>query len=144
MKHSFNLLVIISLLFSSIIFISCKQNEPKNMDMTVKNYDLIGYKAVLTYPDFTAEVEYLTDSTLHWKTTTTKGTVAEGTEKVFLKKLNESQFFINWIEESGLTISQVIDMKNNNVTSFASFADETSSQGKRGSIILEGKFELVK
>ncbi|SFC37106.1 hypothetical protein SAMN05421780_10512 [Flexibacter flexilis DSM 6793] len=109
-----------------------------------EDYRLVGKNAVLEYPTFKAEVSYLTDSTLHWKTTSSDGKVEEGTEQVFLKKLNEHQYFLNWIEETGFTVSQVIDVKAGQVTAFGSFADAQSPRGQRSSVNLEGHFRFVK
>lgn len=96
------------------------------------------------YPDFKAEVHYLTDSTLHWKTTSADGKINEADEKMFYKKLNEHQFFLNWIEADGISISQVIDTKAKTVTAFGTVADEKSPRGKRSSMNLEGSFEFIK
>lgn len=105
---------------------------------------LVGKKGLLTYPEFKAEVSYLTDSTLHWKTTANNGEIAEGTEKIFAKKLNENQYFLNWIEKDGTSISQIIDLKEKKVTIFGTFEDENSERGKRGSMNIEGNFEFIK
>lgn len=140
-------------LTSTFLFSACKNNkEQKTSDQpivleqsdTVNNYSLIGKKAFLAYPEFKAEVSYLTDSTLHWKTIYPDGKIEHGDEKVFLKKINDHQYFLNWIEETGLSISQVIDVKAGTVTAFGTYADEKSLRGKRSSMNLEGTFEFVK
>lgn len=108
------------------------------------DYSIIGKKALITYPEFKAEVEYLSDSSLHWKVTYNDGKVAEESEKISYKQLNDSQFFLNWIEKDGITVSQVIDPKQQKVTAFLSFNDPKSERGQRASNFLEGKFELIK
>ena len=130
----------------AVAFASCK-DEPAKKSITKDTSDktaveIIGKQAVLTYPDFTAEVSYLSDTTLHWKSVNSQGKAAEGDEKISYKKLNESLFFLNWIEEDGLTVSQVIDLKQKKVTSYVSFAEENSNRGKRAAIFLEGTFEF--
>lgn len=111
---------------------------------TSEDFSIIGKKGLLVYPDFKAEVNYLSDSTLHWKTTSPDGKVNEADEKVFYKQLNDHQFFLNWIEADGVSISQVIDTKAQTVTAFGTFADEKSLRGKRSSMNLEGSFEFIK
>lgn len=106
-------------------------------------YALIGKKAIITYPDFKAEVTYSSDSTLHWKTTA-NGTSSEGDEKIFYKPLNDHQYFLNWIEKDGFSVSQVIDLQAKKVTTFSTFADEKSERGKRESANMEGTVELLK
>lgn len=135
------------------ILASCQKNEnkPQNKenDSTVvtteqqEDYTLIGKKGLLVYPEFKAEVSYLSDSTLHWKTTQPDGSVHEGDEQIFFKKLNDHQYFLNWIEQDGLSISQVIDVKAKTVTAFGTFADDKSPRGKRSSMNLEGTFEFI-
>ncbi len=121
---------------------SCKQNC--KLKQNENQEDLIGKNVIITYPDFTAEIAYLSDSTLHWKTTTKNGEVKEGNEKVYFKKISNQQYFINWIENDGLTISQVVNLENNKVIVFGTFADEASNRGKRASFNLEGTLKIVK
>lgn len=128
---------------------ACNNNSNKTDNTTstpnsTENYELIGKKATLVYPEFKAEVNYLSDSTLHWKTTTPDGKVNEGDEKIVYKKLNDHQYFLNWIEKDGLSISQVIDTKENSVMAFGTYADEKSPRGKRSGMTLEGSFEFEK
>lgn len=139
--------VIALLLLASCQLSPSKEESVTQSSSTVDStgdYTLIGKKAKLVYPQFTAEVSYLTDSTLHWKTTTPDGKISEGEEHVFLKRLNDYQYFLNWIEKDGLTISQVIDVKASKVTAFGTYADENSPRGKRSGMRLEGSFEFVK
>jgi outer membrane lipoprotein-sorting protein len=119
--------------------------EPSHeSDSSSFDYSLIGKKGKIVYPQFKAEVSYLTDSTLQWKTTDNNGVIREGKETIVYKKLAENLHFLNWIEEDGLTISQVIDTKNGSVHAFATFRDEKSTRGNRSAMALDGTFEFVK
>lgn len=142
-----NIIAILTISFLSSCQTSHEKSTTDNKLVSQKvteDYPLIGQQALLTYPEFKAEVSYLSDSTLHWKTTTSEGKISEGSEKVFYKKLNDHQYFLNWIEQDGLSISQVIDVKEGKVTAFGTFADDKSPRGKRSSITLEGTFDFVK
>ncbi|EHQ42990.1 MoaF-related domain-containing protein [Myroides odoratus] len=145
------------LLATPLLLLSCKQgdsttkgaepNQTSEVTQTQSTQDhggLIGQKGILTYPDFKAEVTYLSENQLHWKTTNAEGVVSEGTETMSYKKIGDHLFFINWIERDGLTVSQVIDMQKGSVDAFLSYADETSSQGKRSANFIQGTFQLVK
>jgi hypothetical protein len=105
---------------------------------------LIGKSGKITFPEMTAEVKYVNDSTLHWKTIDNKGRVAEGDEKMDYQKLTDHLHFLNWIEKDGWTVSQIIDTKKGTVKAYWSFADEKSTHGKRSSMFVDGKFEFVK
>ena len=100
---------------------------------------LIGKKALLTYPSLKAEVQYLSDNQLHWKTTDPQGQVAEQTNALTLKPINPTQYFLSWVENDGTTVSQVIDTKKGTVTAFLTY----DNNGKRVSDLLEGSFELL-
>ncbi|WP_353118137.1 hypothetical protein [Myroides odoratus] len=145
------------LLATPLLFLACKQggstvkeadinqtSETVSTASTQEQEALIGYKGILTYPDFKAEVEYVSENQLHWKTTNAEGVVSEGTETMYYKKIGDHLFFINWIESDGLTVSQVIDTQKGSVDAFLSYADETSSQGKRSASFIQGTFQLMK
>ncbi|WP_437918002.1 MoaF-related domain-containing protein [Sphingobacterium sp. LRF_L2] len=127
---------------------SCTYNKQssstKITETNTQTYVLIGKKAVLTYPKLRAEVEYIDENTLHWSQATADGSKIEGTEKVSYKQINNHQFFLNWIEADGFTVSQVIDLKTNKVTAYLSYGDENSERGGRTADFAEGMFEFIK
>ena len=135
-------------IIATVVLISCnKENktpEQKASEAPTTDYAIIGRKALIHFPEMSAEVEYTSDSTLHWKTTDKKGVVNQGDEKMNYKRLNDNLHFLNWIEKDGFTVSQIIDSKDGTVKAFWSFADEKSPRGKRSSIFVDGKFELIK
>lgn len=113
---------------------------------TVNNADtifnIVGKKVEIQYPTMTAEVTYLSDSTLHWKTTI-DGKVGEGDERVIYKPVGNGLYFINWIEKDGITVSQVADFKNNKISVYMSYHDHKSERGQRSADAFEGKLRLV-
>lgn len=116
----------------------CKQDKCNTQDHEIT---LIGHKALLSYPGLTANVKYLNDSTIHWKTTDEKDSVAEGTNRMVMKKIDGTKFFVSWIEKDGTTVSQVIDLEKKTVEAFLTFDD---AKGKRIAQMLEGTYELDK
>ena len=58
-----------------------------------------------------------------------------------LKLISGAQFFVNWIENDGTTVSQVVDVEKKIISVFLTYADEN---GKCLSQSLEGTFELKK
>lgn len=137
-----------TLLILSGLFASCGNNQQQEKCTTTetadaKDYALIGKKGISTFPDMKAEISYASDSTMHWKTTNSKGEINEGDEKFSYEKLTDNLHFLNWVEENGYVISVVINTKDKKVNAFVTYADE-KARGKRGSIAREGKFEFVK
>ena len=102
-------------------------------------YSIIGKHVRIEYPEMKAEITYSSDSTLHWKTINQQNVVAEGDEKMSIKQVGDSLFFINWIEQDGETVSQVVDLKKQIVTVFLSYHDPNSDRGQRTGIPFEGK-----
>ena len=116
----------------------CKQDKCNTQDYEIT---LIGHKATLSYPGLTANVKYLNDSTIYWKTTDEKDSVAEGTNRMVVKKIDGTKFFVSWIEKDGTTVSQVIDLEKKTVEAFLTFDD---AKGKRIAQTLERTFEVDK
>ncbi|MCI9844716.1 MoaF-related domain-containing protein [Flavobacterium pectinovorum] len=145
-----NLKLITLLAFITISTVSCNQKSDKAevtesvKDINIETASLTGKKAKLIYPEFEAEVYYTSEKSLHWKTRDESGKTAEGDENVSYKKIGESQFFLNWIEKDGVTVSQVIDTKKGTVSVFLSYNDDKSSRGKRSADFIEGKWQEIK
>jgi hypothetical protein len=116
----------------------CKQDKCNTQDHDII---LIGHKATLSYPGLTTNVKYLNDSTIYWKTTDEKDSVAEETNRMVMKKIDGTMFFVNWIEKDGTTGSQVIDVEKKTVEAFLTLDD---AKGKRIAQMLEGTYELDK
>ena len=116
----------------------CKQDKCNTQDHDIT---LIGHKATLSYPGLTANVKYLNDSTIYWKTTDKKDSVAEEINRMVMKKIDGTKFFVNWIEKDETTVSQVIDVEKKTVEAFLTLDD---AKGKRIAQMLEGTFEVDK
>ena len=116
----------------------CKQDKCNTQDHEIT---LIGHMATLSYPGLTANVKYLNDSTIYWKTTGKKDSVAEETNRMVMKKIDGTKFFVNWIEKDETTVSQVIDVEKKTVEAFLTLDD---AKGKRIAQMLEGTYELDK
>ncbi|MDO4880024.1 MAG: hypothetical protein Q3983_01975 [Capnocytophaga sp.] len=134
-------------LFLATILLSVACNCPhKEQNTTVseqktEKISLIGEKATLVYPSLTAEVHYISENEIHWKTTDDQGQVAEQKNTLVYKPINATQFFLNWVEDDGTTVSQVIDTEKKTVSAFLTYSDET---GKRIAQFLEGTFQINK
>lgn len=123
---------------------SCSQSRKDTVtpEQTQAEIDLVGHKATITYPDFKADMAYLNDSTLTWKTTDADNKVAEGTEHFAYRKVGGNVFFLNWIEKDGTTVSQVIDINKKKVYVYLSYSDSEKGRGGRSADLNEGTIEL--
>ena len=111
----------------------CKDNN--------KDISLTGKKATLTYPGMVANVKYLNDSTIHWKSIDENDSIDEQTKAMKMKKIDNGKFFISWIGDYGVTSSQVVDL---NKKTFIEFYTSADILGNRVGQMIEGKYELGK
>lgn len=111
----------------------CKDNN--------KDISLTGKKATLTYPGMVANVKYLNDSTIHWKSIDENDSIDEQTKAMKMKKIDNGKFFISWIGDYGVTSSQVVDL---NKKTFIEFYTSADILGNRVGQMIEGKYELDK
>lgn len=152
--YKLQLLIAIALLTLSVSCDRKKVQELENSieipsDLTVEKlmenteeYQLLGRKGKIIFPDRTAEVEYIDETRMHWKTTNDKNEIIQGDEKINYVQISEQEYFVNWIEDTGFTVSQIINTKTGDVKAFWSFADTKSGRGGRSSLFVDGKFEF--
>jgi hypothetical protein len=138
--------ILVAFLGALSLFITEVQAQEKTVvgKPSIKDFSIIDKKGVIYFPKMKALVAYVSDSTIHWKTTDANGLIKEGDEKVSYKKLTDNLHFFNWIEKDGFTVSQIIDTRNGTVKAFWSFNDDKSERGKRSSMFVEGKFRFDK
>lgn len=134
--------------FSLITIVSCSNKDKQTTTNLEENNvavttSLLGHTILATYPEMKAEIQYLSDSVLHWETIT-DGNVAQDEEVMYQKRVGENLFFVNWIEADGTTVSQVVDFKNHKISVFLTYFDESNPRGQRTSNFFEGTFEIIK
>ena len=103
---------------------------------------LLGREAVIEFPDSRAEVSYTASGQMSWRVVDSQGQVSEGCEKLSYLQLSDKLHFLNWIEKTGFTVSQIIDSAKGTVQAFWSYADEQCDTGHRSSMFVEGSFRL--
>lgn len=108
---------------------------------SVAPVNLIGKAAVITYPELKAEIQYLSENQVHWKTTDKDGKVEEETNPAFIRNITPTVIFVNWVENSGMTISQVVDTEKDSVTVYGTVTDEKATN-KRAAMVMEGSWQL--
>ena len=64
------------------------------------------------------DAHYVSDSELRWKAAAGPAAGQSGTEEIMAAEVAPEIFFISWIEESGMTLSQVLDLKEMRVMSY--------------------------
>lgn len=103
---------------------------------------LLGRQAAIEFPESIAEVRYTIRGELHWRVKDKNGNVTQGRERLSYLQLSDTLHFLNWMEKSGFTVSQVIDTERGTVSAFWSYADDQSESGHRASMFVNGKFRF--
>lgn len=85
------------------------------------------------------QIDYLGDNKLRWTSLKerTDNAPMSGVETFSYVEIADDVFFINWIEEGGLVVSQIADFKNMKVTAFMTWDDE-NGRGHRGQLLHSG------
>lgn len=99
----------------------------------------VKYEAGLHYT-----IEYLPDNKLKW---TTLGKSLDGApeaaeETFYFVEIAPNVFNLNWIEESGISVSQTINFETKVVYAFLAW-DDVTARGKRAFAEQHGKIEFI-
>lgn len=133
------MMTVASLMMLSLVACGSKQKESaeEGEPMTI-----VGKEVLLTYPTMTAKVKYLSEDKLHWRTTSQDGHIEEGVETLSYERIDGRKFFLNWIEQDGTTVSQVLDLDAMTVSVYMSYADADSGRGGRVADFFKGTVEI--
>jgi hypothetical protein len=81
---------------------------------------------------------YTADS-VSWEALSGPAKGSRGTERTYVYALSQNRFFVNWIEASGTTVSQILDFDAGQVLSFVTYTAGGTRQATldRGAITIE-------
>lgn len=89
-------------------------------------------------------IEYLSENELQWKALakTAEGAPAIEKEPYSSYELGNGVYMVNWIEESGLVVSQIADFTQNKVWAFMTWPDE-NARGHRAQLLHKGTLTVL-
>ncbi len=89
-------------------------------------------------------IEYLSETELVWTalSKTAEGAPDHESEPYSTLELGEGRYMVNWIEESGLVVSQIADFAEGKVYAFMTWPDE-KARGKRAQLLHKGTLKFV-
>ncbi len=78
------------------------------------------------------KIEYLSENTMRWTSLSqrTDGLPMVGEETYYLHALAEEIYAISWIEDSGVVVSQTLDLDKGEVYAFMTWDDPQGRGGK--------------
>lgn len=84
--------------------------------------NLIGKKLLFHYDSGLQVIgHYSTPTEVSWEALTGPAKGSKGTEAVHMAEVAPNVFFVNWLEKSGTTVSQVLDLTKLLATAFVTF-----------------------
>lgn len=89
-------------------------------------------------------MKYLTEKELKWvaQFEVSEGEASEGVENYYAYQISENVYNINWVEEEGLTVSQILDFNTFSVYAFLTWNDE-AKRGNREALLQKGIFKII-
>ena len=90
------------------------------------------------------QIEILEDDKLRWHALSkeAEGAPEEEEEPFSSMELSDGVYFLNWIEESGLVVSQIDDFNRGKVFAYMSWPDE-KGRGKRAELLHKGTLTVT-
>ena len=65
--------------------------------------------------------DYMSSTELSWEALTGPSRGAKGVETIYASEVAHNIYFISWLEKSGVSVSQVLDLNRSQVTAFITF-----------------------
>ncbi len=89
-------------------------------------------------------IDYLSENELQWTALAkeAEGAPSQEKEPYSSYEIGEDLYNVNWIEESGLVVSQIADFKNGRVYAFMTWPDE-NARGKRAELLHKGTLTVL-
>lgn len=75
------------------------------------------------------DAEYTTDGEVRWIVTAGPPAGSEGWAPLHAVEVTPGMYFCGWIEEAGTTVAQVLDLREQRVTSFVTYLTPDGPQG---------------
>ncbi|MFN2445651.1 MAG: MoaF N-terminal domain-containing protein [Vicinamibacterales bacterium] len=83
---------------------------------------------LLTYPTGLRLIGRYTCDSVAWEALTGPAAGTTGVERTYTHEVAPGIYFVSWAEESGTTVSQVLDLNAKSVTGFLTFGGEKGRQ----------------
>lgn len=138
-------------LTASLLFTACQRSdtaqkatgEQANAPVQATDTTLIGKRLHLKFPTNSSTVEYISDSHLFWSSRDSVHGRKEGEDTYHAVRIDTSVFFVNWVEDDGTTVSQVLDLKERTCQTFLTSNIFSKKRDKRVTVVLSSSIEKI-
>src|SRR5499426_430748 len=84
--------------------------------------NFIGRKIIIRYESgLEVKAHYKSATELTWEALTGPSKGMSGNETIFSSEVAPNVFFISWLENDGISVSNVLDLNNSRMTAFLTF-----------------------
>jgi phenolic acid decarboxylase len=84
--------------------------------------NFIGRKILIRYESgLEVKAHYRSAAELDWEALTGPSKGTSGSETIYASEVAPDIFFISWLENKGISVSNVLDLKNSRITAFVTF-----------------------
>jgi phenolic acid decarboxylase len=84
--------------------------------------NFIGRKIIIRYESgLEVKAHYKSATELTWEALTGPSKGMSGNETIYSSEVAPNVFFISWLENNGVSVSNVLDLNNRQVTAFVTF-----------------------
>jgi phenolic acid decarboxylase len=91
--------------------------------------NFIGRKILIRYESgLEVKAHYKGATELSWEALTGPSKGASGSETIYASEVAPDVFFISWLENNGVSVSNVLDLNNSRMTAFVTFDTEAGRQ----------------
>jgi hypothetical protein len=84
--------------------------------------NFVGRKIIIRYESgLEVKAHYLSATELTWEALTSPSKGTSGAETIYSSEVAPDVFFISWLENNGVSVSNVLDLNNRRMTAFVTF-----------------------
>jgi phenolic acid decarboxylase len=92
--------------------------------------EFVGKTICITYGSgLEVQARYESAARMHWKCLAGPAAGQSGTETIQCRTIREGLYFVNWIEKSGTTVSNLLDFFENRVAAFVTYNAGSEREG---------------
>jgi hypothetical protein len=84
--------------------------------------NFVGRKFIIRYESgLEVKADYKSATELIWEALTGPSKGTSGSETIYASEVAPDVFFINWLENKGISVSNVLDLNNSRMTAFVTY-----------------------
>lgn len=120
-----------------------RTGQVQRKEIQATDTTLVGKRLYLEFASNSSVVEYLSPRYLFWSSQDSVHGYKEGEDNYHAVRIGTHVFFVNWVEDDGTTVSQVLDLKERTCQAFLTSHLYSDKESDRGTITLKGTISKI-